>query len=129
MKVTLGQRLDSIDVSSLNKTDRLGLAYSRLKCALWDEILGPKPVGFDDLPKFSEDIKKPFRPRQHTRSKYDYTNTAAEAIEEIIGEANISRFQWVVVFGRTEEDWFRWYTVERFLSPEERKTSQKPPQQ
>lgn len=124
MSITLGQRLDSIAAGSLNKTDRLGLAYIRLRCVLWDEILGPKPEGFDDLPKFSEDIKRPFRPRQHTRSKYDYTNAAAEAIEEIIGEANISRFRWVVVFGKTEEEWLRWYTVERFLSPEERKQRQ-----
>ena len=126
---TLGQRLDSIDASSLNKTDRLGLAYWRLKCALWDEILGPKPEGFDDLPKFSKDIKRPFRALQHTRSKFDYTDAAAESIERIIGEANTSRFWWVVVGRKTEEEWLRWYTVERFLSPEEKRTSQKPPQQ
>lgn len=129
MSVTLGQRLDTIDASSLNKTDRLGLAYIRLKCVSWDEILGPKPEGFDDLPKFSKDIKRPFRPRQHTRSKYDYTNTAAESIERIIGEANISRFWWAIILGKTEEEWLRWYTVERFLSPEEKRTLQKPLQQ
>lgn len=112
---TLRQRLDAIDTSTLNKTDRLGLAYIRLKCVSWDEILGPKPEGFDDLPKFSKDIKRPFRPLQHTRSKYDYTDAAAESIERIIGEANISRCWWVLVSGRSEKDWFRWYTVGRNL--------------
>ncbi|WP_312635113.1 hypothetical protein [Oscillibacter sp.] len=127
--ITLGQRLEAIDAGSLNRTDRLALAHTCLKCVLWDEILGPKPEGFDDLPKFSKEVKKPFRPRQHMRSKRDYTEPAAESIERIVGEANISRFWWVVVFGRTEEDWFRWYTVERFLSPEERMILQRPPQQ
>jgi len=126
--ITLGQRLGSIDADSLNRTDRLGLAYFRLNCALWDEILGPKPEGFDDLPKLSEDVKKPFRLRQHMRSKHDYTKPAAESIERIVGEANISHFWWTVVLGKTEEEWLRWYTVEQFLSPEERMTLQKPPQ-
>lgn len=112
---TLGQRLDSVDTSSLNETDRLGLACCRLHSLMWDEILGPKPDGFDELPRFSKDEKRPFHRIQHTRSKSDYTNPAYEAIEKIIGEANASRCFWKFILGRPEEAWFRWYTVDRFL--------------
>ena len=123
----LHDHYDSIDVSTLSKTDRLGLACCRLNSLLWDEILGPKPEGFDELPRFSKDVERLFHRRQHMRSKYDYTRPAYHAIESIIGEANTSRCYWKFTLGRSEDEWFRWYTVERFLSPEERMSLQKQP--
>ena len=126
---TFRHRLDSVDTSTLSKTDRLGLACCRLDCVLWDEILGPKPDGFDGLPEFSKDDSRPFHRHRHTRSKHDYTKPAYDAIESIIGEANTSRCFWKFILRRSEEAWFRWYSVDRFLSLEERTILQKQPRQ
>lgn len=89
--------------------DRLGLAYCRLNTYEWDEILGPKPDGFDNLPKWAKK-KWPFSKKKRTKS--DYVRPAMRAIERIIGETNCSRCWWVYGLGRTEEEWFRWYIRE-----------------
>ena len=95
-----------VDESRLTQNERLALAYGRLSGYLWDPILGPKPEGFDDLPRYTE-------PRRFTRKrtpcKSDFVRPAMKAIESIIGEAATSRFWWVYGLGRTEEEWFRWY--------------------
>lgn len=98
---------DTVDESKLDRTDRLALAASRLDGYLWDPILGPKPEGFDDLPDYAE-------PNRFTRKrkpcKRDFTRPARRGIEDIIGEAAISRFWWIHGLGETEEAWFQWYT-------------------
>lgn len=33
---------------------RLGMAYNRLRKWEWDELMGEKPEGFDEMPKFSK---------------------------------------------------------------------------
>ena len=40
--------MDDCWLQNLNKIDRLGLAYCRLNCWEWDNIIGPKPEGFDN---------------------------------------------------------------------------------
>lgn len=87
--------------------DRLGLAYCRLNCFEWDEILGEKPEGFDNLPNYT--------PRNHLfkkrkMSKMDYIDPPIRAIESIIGRANTSRCWWKYELKLSEEDWFKWYT-------------------
>lgn len=99
-----------VDESKLSKKDRLGLAWCRLNCYAWDEILGPKPSGFEAMPDFS--TKQLFRKKR--QCKHDYVLPAMRAIESIIGRANISRCWWLFQLGRTEEEWFQWYVTERF---------------
>lgn len=94
-----------INEADLSFADRLGLAYCRLNCCVWDEILGPKPDRFDELPTFSS--KRLFRKRQPGKS--DYTIPAMRAILSIIGDANVSRCWWIFVLGRSKEDWLQWY--------------------
>lgn len=101
-----------MDETKLSKIDRLGLAYCRLNAGEWDEILGPKPNGFDDLPKYPEDPKWLWQ--KGKLSQADFTWPAMNAIESIIGDANTSRCWWLFQLGKTEEEWFRWYVTERF---------------
>lgn len=101
-----------VDESILNRTDRLGLAYCRLNNGEWDEILGPKPAGFDDLPRFPQKPKWPWQKKGP--SKADFTWPAMRAIELIIGEANRDRCLWLFMLRKTEKEWFRWYVTERF---------------
>ena len=101
------------DESSLTRTDRLGLAYCRLNCWGWDEILGPKPEGFDEMPDTDDGYANGKRTVYPTKA--DYITPAMKGIEDIIGEANTSRCWWVFELGRTEEEWFRWYTRDRLL--------------
>lgn len=76
---------------SLNKTERLCLAWCRLNGHQWDEgLLGERPA--DDFPAYL--------PR--------------EAIERIVGSAEIDHFDKVFIHGWSEEEWLRWYTVERY---------------
>lgn len=101
-----------VDESKLNRIDRLGLAYCRLNKGQWDEILGPKPAGFDDLPRCPKVPRWPWQKPGLSRS--DFTVPAMTGIESIIGGANIERCLWLFVLGKTEEEWFRWYVTERF---------------
>lgn len=74
-----------------NKIDRLCLAWNRLNKGEWDSLLGEKPKDYDE----------------------DYFRAIDRAIAEIVGEANISRCWWIYELGKTEEEWFLWYTVGR----------------
>lgn len=103
-----GEVMIPVNETELNLADRLGLAYCRLNCGVWDEILGPKPEGFDALPDFP--VKRLFRKKRP--SKHDYVSPAIEAINSIIGIANASRCWWIFQLGRTEDEWLRWYVAE-----------------
>lgn len=96
----------------LNYVDRMGLAYCRLNNWEWDEIIGPKPDGFDELPWYDNRKFKKFRKKIRTKS--DYLTPAIEGIKSIIGEANISRCWWKFELGKTEEEWRQWYVTEAF---------------
>lgn len=76
--------------NSLSRTDRLALAYLRLApfYGWWDgEALGPRPsrIGADH--------------------RY--------ALLDIVGKAEISRFEKMEIYDWTYDQWLRWYTVER----------------
>ncbi len=95
--------MNSADELKLSKTDRLGLAYCRLNSWKWDDIVGPKPAGFDDMPN-----TVPGKP-DDPGAKYYYVSPAIRGIESIIGEANASRCHFLFNLGKTEEEWLRWY--------------------
>jgi len=50
--------LYDIDESSLNRTDRLGVACCRLNSWKWDGYIGSKPENFDNLPNFDRNDAK-----------------------------------------------------------------------
>ena len=86
--------------------DRLGLAYWRLSRWEWDELLGSKPEGFDELPnvwykRWPWEKRKP--------SKEDYVRRPMRAIVAIIGEANVSRCWWAFELGKDFDEWLHWY--------------------
>lgn len=87
------------DENVTNENDRLGLAFCRLNSWEWDEYIGEKPDGFDNLPIYDE--------RQV--SKYDYVNGPIDAIISIIGDANASWYLWKYEFGKTRSEWLKWY--------------------
>lgn len=96
-------RYSHIDENALDRIDRLGLAYCRLISWQWDEIVGPKPEGFDEMPESGD---------KHSRApgtKHYCLYPAYKGIESIIGEANTSRCWWKFELGRTEQEWLRWY--------------------
>lgn len=96
-----------VDESKLNAIDRLGLAYCRLGGWQWDDLLGPKPLGFDSLPNYD---RRKFRSlRKPVPTRYDFIRPKILAIEEIIGRANTSRCWWIFKLGRTEDEWRVWY--------------------
>lgn len=104
-----------INESELNRTDRLGLAWCRLNCWEWDDLLGPKPPDFDDLPFVSPTTLiariRNEAWRKYRRSRQQYVRPARLAIETIIGKANASRCWWMFELGKSEEEWLRWYLV------------------
>ncbi|NCE63678.1 hypothetical protein D1159_03570 [Pseudoflavonifractor sp. 524-17] len=120
--------LYDVDESSLSKVDRLGLAYCRFNNYHWDEIVCPKPEGFDDLPNHDryglERISHPFImsvlsklfPKKYAKkvTKYDLVMPIMRGIESEIGEPNTSRCHWVYGMKKTEEEWREWYYTERF---------------
>lgn len=96
-----------IDESKLNEVDRLGLAYCRLNCSEWDDILGPKPDGFDEIPKYPAPWWKFWKRNQI--SQHDIIIQRMRNIKSMIGKANASRCWWIFALGRTEEEWKVWY--------------------
>lgn len=92
-----------IDENALNRTDRLGLAFCRLNSWGWDEIVGPKPEGFDEMP---DSIPGQ---RWAPGTKSFYIGPALRGIDRIIGEGNTSRCHWIFNLRRTEEEWLQWY--------------------
>ena len=103
-----------IDEASLNQIDRLGLAYCRLNTWKWDDVLGPKPEGFDELPDYDKEDEA--SACQEVKTKMDYLRRPLQAIEEIIGWVNTSRCWWKFVLGKTDEEWFRWFVSPEYLS-------------
>ena len=104
--------LYEINEAELNEVDRLGLAYCRLCAWGWDEIVGPKPEGFDDLPDF--DRRKFRRFRKPIRTKHDYIWPKLKGIEFLIGKDNTSRCWWIFELGRTEEQWREWCLTAKY---------------
>ena len=107
--------MKDIDESALNWVDRLGLAWCRLNTLEWDELVGPKPPCFDDLP--SEPPRgliariKDENWRKHRISKKDYIKPAMDSIVNIIGEANVSRCWWLFAIEESEDSWLTWYSA------------------
>lgn len=85
--------------------DRLGLAYCRLNRWEWDEILGPKPEGFDELPNWWE---KRWPWEKWKPSKDDYIGLPMQRIRSLIGEVNISRC-WLKYEYGCEDQWLQYY--------------------
>lgn len=120
--------LYDVDENSLSKIDRLGLAYCRFNSGYWDEIICPKPKGFDGLPDHDryglERISHPFImsilsklfPKKYAKktTKHDLVIPVMRGIESEIGAANTSRCHWVYGMKRTEEEWREWYCTEHF---------------
>ena len=101
-----GERVDRyshIDESTLDRTDRLGLAYCRLSGWEWDDIVGPKPEGFDEMPHFIPGQRRAPGTREY------YISPACKGIVSIIGEANANRYHWIFNLRRTEQEWLQWY--------------------
>ena len=84
--------------------DRLGLAWVRANKWEWDEeVLGPKPENYDNLPNYNSGDK----------SKRDYIAPAMRQIENELSRMVTSRYWWKYELGRTEEEWLKWYLEER----------------
>ena len=125
--VVLCDPLYDVDESKLDKVDRLGLAYCRANSWRWDEYMGPKPEGFDQLPDYDKNDLKRIRhpvfmkilakltPQKYGKvvSKSDYLSPIMRCIVAEIGEANTSRCHWVYGMKRSEEEWRKWYYVDR----------------
>ena len=107
--------LNQVDESTLSWQDRLGLAYCRLNCWQWDELLGPKPEGFDALPNSRTGRG---RSRKSEPCKSDYILPATAVIRGIIGRVNISRCWWKFVLKKSDEEWLAFLIKARLLVEE-----------
>lgn len=105
-------KLYYLDESELNPIDRLGLAYCRLNQWEWDEILGPKPDGFDALPYFGA---APGTRKKKYRNRHDCIQPAMRYLESVIAQAQFSRCWWLFVLGRSEEEWIQWYNLKEVM--------------
>ena len=101
-----------VDESNLKPEERFGLLWCRLNCGEWDELLGEKPDGFDELPLMTR--RRLFGKKEPC--KYDLVYPIMMAIKSLIGDARVSKCWWVFGLGKTEEEWFAWYLTERFLA-------------
>lgn len=105
-------RYSWVDESSLNRTERLGLAYCRLNTWQWDDLFVEKPEGFDDLPNhvFHKSVFK-----KQIITKGYYIDPIMEEITRTLGEANVSWFWWKFALRETKENWEKWYYADRLF--------------
>lgn len=85
--------LETIDESKLSPVERLGLAYCRLNCWIWDELAGDKPDGFEQMTN---------------DEKHVYIHPKMNRIEQILGRPYVDRCWWVYEMKKTEEEWLEW---------------------
>lgn len=85
--------MKDIDESKLSPVERLGLAYCRLNCWIWDELVGTKPDGFD---------------RMTYDEKRGYIEPQLNRIEQTLGKPYVDRCWWLYEMGNTEEEWLEW---------------------
>ena len=81
------------DESKLSPIERLGLAYCRLNCWVWDELIGAKPDGFEQMTN---------------EEKRGYIEPQLNRIEQMLGKPYTDRCWWVYEMGKTEEEWLEW---------------------
>lgn len=92
--------LETIDESKLSPIERLGLAYCRLNCWIWDELAGDKPDGFEQMTN---------------EEKHIYVHPQLNRIEQILGSPYVNRCWWIYVMGKTEEEWLEWRELTKLL--------------
>lgn len=97
--------LETIDESKLSPVERMGLAYCRLNCWDWDELIGEKPDGFEQMTN---------------EEKHGYIEPQLDRIEQILGSPYTSRCWWVYELGKTEEEWLEW---RKSRMPDERESN------
>lgn len=97
--------LETIDESKLSPIERMGLAYCRLNCWDWDELIGEKPDGFEQMTN---------------EEKHGYIEPQLDRIEQILGSPYTSRCWWVYELGKTEEEWLEW---RKSRMPDERESN------
>lgn len=80
--------------------ERLALAWVRANGWTWDEeVLGPKPDGYDELPMNSE----------MGESKYSVIDPRMIEIERELVNTVTSKYWWIYQLGRTEKEWEEWW--------------------
>lgn len=97
--------LETIDEGKLSPIERMGLAYCRLNCWIWDELAGDKPDGFEQMTN---------------EEKHGYIEPQLDRIEQILGSPYTSRCWWVYELGKTEEEWLEW---RKSRMPDERESN------
>lgn len=90
----------------LTHEERLALAWSRLNAWEWDEYIGPKPDGFDDLP---ESFPLSFLSVREPLSKSYYIHPVMAVIKETIGEYAVMKFRHDYYWPETTEEFDQWY--------------------
>ena len=76
--------MTDIDEGKLSPIERMGLAYCRLNCWDWDELIGEKPDGFEQMTN---------------EEKHGYIEPQLDRIEQILGSPYTSRC-WCVRAGQ-----------------------------
>lgn len=97
--------MTDIDEGKLSPIERMGLAYCRLNCWDWDELIGEKPDGFEQMTN---------------EEKHGYIEPQLDRIEQILGSPYTSRCWWVYELGKTEEEWLEW---RKSRMPDERESN------
>lgn len=74
--------------------EALEKAWVKLNSWEWDEFIGERPDGFDEM---SNDEKEPI------------ITPIMNRIESIIGHASTNRAWWIYELNRSEEEWLNWF--------------------
>ena len=92
----------------ISTVNRLGLAWSNLNGWEWDEYIGDKPNGYDEMLNYSND--------KMLITKDILDRPIMNFIERIIGEKNCSRCWWKYKLGKGYFKWVCWWYFHRKLN-------------
>jgi hypothetical protein len=86
---------------------RFGKAYATLNTWEWDEYIGKKPEGFDDLKNYDRD--------KTVITKNTIITPYMNFIHDLIGEKNCNRYWWKYELHRNYLKWLIWWYTQDYI--------------
>lgn len=84
--------------------------YDVLQSWEWDERIGEKPQGFDELPNYNYKLRHKLLKR---KTKEDYINPVIAAIEKTVPRKELFRYHHLHNLKRYNEEFEDWWSKER----------------
>ena len=108
------QKIIDLAITNLLKTpkEEWPRIYNTINCWQWDDALGAKPDGWDELPNYYYGWRSTLYRNRITKS--DILNVLSSGIMRLIGSKELSKYHIVHNLGDTEDEFEDWWARQAF---------------